>query len=69
MKAIEEQNDRTNRSTQLTLLSAEELAEMQRPSAPRLREGEDEDSLRKADGSRKARPSERGAMQLRLPGF
>jgi hypothetical protein len=67
MKRTEDQDDNANQLSQLTLLNTAEFSEMPQSSAPRLRQGEE--PLRKADGSRKARPPEGGAVQLRLPGL
>ena len=61
------EDDTTNQSTQLTLLSAAEITEMRRPAAPRLREGQK--TLHKVADGRKARPAEGRSVQLRLPGF
>jgi hypothetical protein len=56
----------TDRAAQLNLLNPEELAEMQRPSAPRLPEGKMPPS--KADGGRKARHLKGNATEPKLPG-
>jgi hypothetical protein len=59
---------RTDRAEQLSLLSSEELAELQCPSSCRF-PGEGEVQSSDTDGARRARRTKSGAIQDKLPGF
>ena len=65
--ALDAECHNSDRATQLNLLSSEELAEMQSPSAPRLRQGKMPPF--KAAGGRKAHRTKDNATQPKLPGI